>query len=104
MGLQISDIVPKKEIRLEDLKNKIIAVDAFNALYQFLANIRQPDGTPLMDSKKRITSHLSGLFYRTTNLMTKGIKLVYVFDGISPELKADTVKGRVERKKEAKEK
>lgn len=104
MGLQISEIVQKKEIKLEDLKGKIIAVDAFNALYQFLANIRQPDGTPLMDSKKHITSHLSGLFYRTTNLMTKGIKLVYVFDGKPPELKAETVKGRVERKKEAKEK
>jgi len=104
MGLQISDIVPKKEIKLEDLKGKIIAVDAFNALYQFLANIRQPDGTPLMDNKKRITSHLSGLFYRTTNLMKLGIKLVYVFDGISPELKAETVKERVERKKEAREK
>ena len=104
MGLQIADIVPKKEIRLEDLKGKVIAVDAFNALYQFLANIRQMDGTPLMDEKKRITSHLSGLFYRTTNLMKLGIKLVYVFDGKPPELKADTVGERIERKKEAQEK
>jgi len=102
MGLQIGEIVPKKEIRLEDLKGKIIAVDAFNALYQFLANIRQPDGTPLMDSKKRITSHLSGLFYRTTNLMSKGLKLVYVFDGKSPELKEETIAERIARKEEAK--
>jgi flap endonuclease-1 len=104
MGLQIGDIVPKKEIRLEDLKGKTIAVDAFNALYQFLANIRQMDGTPLMDSKKRITSHLSGLFYRTTNLMNLGIRLIYVFDGKPPELKEKTVEARIERKKEAKEK
>jgi len=104
MGLQIGEIVPKKEIKLEDLKGKIIAVDAFNALYQFLANIRQPDGTPLMDHKRRITSHLSGLFYRTTNLMTKGLKLVYVFDGKPPELKAGTVSQRIARKEEARAK
>ncbi|MCL6500671.1 MAG: flap endonuclease-1 [Candidatus Pacearchaeota archaeon] len=104
MGLQIGELVPKKEIKLEDLKGKIIAVDAFNALYQFLANIRQPDGTPLMDSKKRITSHLSGLFYRTTNLMTKGLRLVYVFDGKPHELKAGTVSERIARKEEARTK
>lgn len=101
MGLQIGEIVPKKSIRLEDLRGKIIAVDAFNALYQFLANIRQPDGTPLMDSKGRITSHLSGLFYRTINLMSLGLKLVYVFDGKAPELKVTTVKAREAKKKEA---
>lgn len=104
MGLQISEIVPRQEINLEGLKGKIIAVDAFNALYQFLANIRQPDGTPLMDKCGRITSHLSGLFYRTTHLMTLGLKLVYVFDGKPPELKAETVETREARKEEAKAK
>lgn len=104
MGLQIGEIIPKKEIKIEDLRGKVIAVDAFNTLYQFLANIRQPDGTPLMDNKKRITSHLSGLFYRTTNLMTKGLKLVYVFDGKPHKLKAGTVSGRIAKKEEAKEK
>ena len=60
MGLQIGDIVPRKDVNFEDLKGKVIAVDAYNAIYQFLSSIRQPDGTPLMDHKKRITSHLSG--------------------------------------------
>ncbi len=101
MGLQISEIIPKKEIVIESLNGKIIAVDAFNTLYQFLSNIRQPDGTPLMDSKRRITSHLSGLFYRTINLMNKGIKFVFVFDGKPPELKSGTKQIRDEIKKEA---
>ncbi len=104
MGLQIRDIVPKKEIKIEDLKGKILAVDAFNVIYQFLANIRQPDGTPLMDSKKRVTSHLSGLFYRTTNLMARGLKLIYVFDGKPHALKGETVSERIAHKEEAKEK
>lgn len=102
MGLQIGEIIQKKEITLDQLQGKIIAVDAFNTLYQFLSNIRQVDGTPLMDKKGRITSHLSGLFYRTTNLMTRGLKLVFVFDGTPPELKYGTKARREEAKKEAK--
>jgi len=104
MGLQVSEIIPRQEIELEDLSGKIIAVDAFNTIYQFLTTIRQPDGTPLMDRKGRITSHLSGLFYRTTNLMNKGLKLVFVFDGEAPELKHGTHELRDEAKRTAREK
>src|SRR3989338_3323147 len=104
MGLQISEIVPRQEIQLHDLQGKILAVDAFNTIYQFISTIRQPDGTPLMDSKKRITSHLSGLFYRNINLLTRGIKLVYVFDGKAPALKGVTHEARNALKEEAKRK
>lgn len=104
MGLQIGDIISKKQIEFSDLKGKIIAVDAFNAIYQFLTTIRQPDGTPLKDSKGNITSHLSGLFYRNIKLITEGVKLIYVFDGEAPELKGATREKRLEAKKIAKEK
>jgi len=98
MGVQISEIIPRKELDIKDLDGKIVAIDAFNTLYQFLTTIRQPDGTPLMDKHKRITSHLSGLFYRNINLLLEGIKPIYVFDGEPPELKA----AEIERRKEAK--
>ncbi|MFH0831555.1 MAG: flap endonuclease-1 [archaeon] len=104
MGLQISEIIPRKEISIESLKGKIIAVDAFNTIYQFLSTIRQPDGTPLMDSRKRITSHLSGLFYRNVNLLTQGLRLVYVFDGKPPEMKGATNEARLAAKEEARAK
>jgi len=104
MGLQIGNIVVRKGIEISDLKGKTLAVDAFNTIYQFLSTIRQPDGTPLMDSKKRITSHLSGLFYRNINLMKEGLKLVYVFDGKTPRLKAGTHEKREETKDKAFEK
>jgi flap endonuclease-1 len=94
MGLQISEIITKKEISFSELKGKTIAVDAFNAIYQFLTTIRQPDGTPLKDSSGNITSHLSGLFYRNINLLSEGIKLIYVFDGEAPELKGETQENR----------
>lgn len=104
MGVQIADIVPRKEIQLSDLKGKIVAIDAFNAIYQFLTTIRQPDGTPLMDHNKKITSHLSGLFYRNINLLLEGIKPVYVFDGKPSEMKFKEIARRTELKKQAEEK
>ena len=104
MGLNIREIIPRREIEIQELKGKIVCIDAFNTLYQFLSTIRQPDGTPLMDSKKRITSHLSGLFYRNINLLSDGVKLVYVFDGDAPALKARTHKKRKEGRDSAEEK
>jgi flap endonuclease-1 len=104
MGLNIKDIVPRKELDFKDFKGKVVAVDAFNALYQFLSSIRQYDGTPLMDKKERVTSHLSGLLYRNMALLAEGIKIVYVFDGEAPELKRGTQEKRAEGKAIAKEK
>ena len=104
MGLQIGDIVPRKSIGFEDLSGKVVAVDAFNAIYQFLSSIRQQDGTPLMDNEKRVTSHLSGLFYRNIALLAEGIKLVYVFDGEYHDLKNKTKEKRAEVKIEAADK
>jgi len=96
MGLNIRDIIPRHEIKISDLKGKLLCVDAFNTLYQFLSTVRQADGTPLMDSRKRITSHLSGIFYRNVALLNDGLKLVYVFDGKPPELKMKTARIRRE--------
>jgi flap endonuclease-1 len=103
MGLNIREIIPRREIEISDLKGKVVCVDAFNTLYQFLSSIRQMDGTPLMDNKKRITSHLSGIFYRNLTLLEHGIKLVYVFDGIPPEQKFATAKIRREGRELAKD-
>ncbi len=94
MGLNIKDIIPRKEIELSDLKGKTLCIDAFNILYQFLSSVRQIDGTPLMDNKKRVTSHLSGIFYRNVKLLSEGMKMIYVFDGEPPELKGKTHKNR----------
>jgi flap endonuclease-1 len=101
LGVNLRDLVPKTTIKLEDLSGKSIAIDAYNALYQFLAIIRQPDGTPLKDSRGIVTSHLSGLLYRTSNLVEMGIKPIYVFDGIPPTLKEVEIKRRMKAKEEA---
>ena len=87
MGVKLSQIINRKDIDFKELENKKIAVDFSNAAYQFLASIRQMDGTPLMDKKGNITSHLMGILTRTTNLMSKKLKLCYIFDGRPPALK-----------------
>jgi len=94
LGVDFKDLVPKTPVKLEDLSGKVIAIDAYNAIYQFLSIIRQPDGTPLKDSTGKITSHLSGLFYRTSNLVELGLKPIYVFDGVPPTLKAAEIERR----------
>src|SRR5512136_1584192 len=101
MGVDISDLIKTRRIALEDLSGRSIAIDAFNTLYQFLSMIRQPDGTPLMDRDGRVTSHLSGLFYRSAALLELGIKPAYVFDGKPPELKQKTIEARKAAKVEA---
>lgn len=104
MGLNIREIVSRKELDVSDLKGKSVAVDAFNTLYQFLSTIRQADGSPLMDENGKITSHLSGILYRNVALLSAGIKLIYVFDGEPPELKYKIHKKRQESRDIAKEK
>jgi flap endonuclease-1 len=103
MGVDISDIVGGSTCTLDELKGRKIAIDGYNTLYQFLSSIRQPDGTPLMDSKGRVTSHLSGTFQRTANLLEAGIRPVFVFDGKPNPLKLGTLRLRKERKEKARE-
>jgi flap endonuclease-1 len=95
VGVVLTPIITKDIISLGDLRGRMLAVDGNGELYQFLALIRLRDGTPLKDSHGRITSHLSGLFYRTTRLIADHkLRLIFVFDGAPPALKADEIAKR----------
>ena len=50
MGINLSDLVKGEEIELETLNAKIIGIDSFNVLYQFLSSIIGYDGSTLKDS------------------------------------------------------
>ena len=104
MGCPIGDILEKEAISLDFLNGRIVGIDSFNMLYQFLSIIRGQDGSLLSDSRGRATSHLSGLFYRTTSLVEKGIKPVFVFDGKPHKLKGATQEKRRTARKEAEKK
>jgi len=102
MGVAIRDILLDYKRPAEwDFLRGIAAVDAHNAIYQFLSIIRQPDGTPLQDESGRVTSHLSGIFFRGLNFIEKGILPIFIFDGTPPELKATTIGARHQLRQEA---
>jgi flap endonuclease-1 len=95
LGVLLTPLIVKHPLTLGELRGRTLAVDGPGELYQFLALIRLPDGIPLRDSKGRITSHLAGLFYRTTRLIADhGLKLVFVFDGTPPPRKAAEIERR----------
>ncbi|OFV68223.1 MAG: flap endonuclease 1 [Candidatus Syntrophoarchaeum caldarius] len=96
MGSDIGELFEKIEVTFDELKGMRAAIDGHNIIYQFLSSIRQPDGTPLMDRNGNITSHLTGIIYRFTNLIEVGIRPIFVFDGKPPDLKAKTIEKRRE--------
>ena len=87
MGIAFKDLLVSKELSIDELKDKVLVVDSYNLLYQFITTIRSRDGSLLTDSKGNVTSHLIGVFSRTAKLLEKGLKLAFVFDGKPPKLK-----------------
>lgn len=100
MGVNLTPIIVKRLLDREELAGRRLAVDAHAELYQFLALIRVADGSPLKDARGNVTSHLSGLLFRTTRLISDlQVQPVFVFDGKPPELKG----AEIERRREIKE-
>jgi len=105
VGVQISDLILKKEISLPEISGRIIGIDGYNVSYQFLARIRKKGtGKLLRDNKGRITSHLTGIFYRISNFVEIGIKPVIIWDGKPPGLKRKTLIKRSITRAKAKKK
>lgn len=101
MGVNLTPVVVRHATSLEALRGRTIAVDGNLELYQFLSIMRTRDGRPLMDSQGHVTSHLNGLLFRTTRLVTEyGIRLLFVFDGRPPDLK----RAEIAKRREAREK
>ena len=98
MGIDIGALFKQEKISINDLHDRVVAIDAYNVIHQFLSSIRGRDGTPLKNSKGEITSHISGLFYRTGNLVDARIRPVYIFDGKPHPLKMKTIQERKNRK------
>jgi len=106
LGVKISTLIRPAvtEITLPNLLGKKVAIDAFNSIFQFLATIRQSNGNPLTDFQGNVTSHLSGLLFRTLRLIESDIKPLYVFDGPPHDLKLGVIQQRREKREEEKRK
>ncbi len=102
MGVNLTPVVVRHPTTLAALRGRTVAVDGNLELYQFLSVVRLRDGRPLMDAEGRVTSHLSGLVFRTTRLITNfDIRPVFVFDGPPPALKHAEIKKRREARARA---
>ena len=98
----MTPIIQKQEMTLEELRGKSFAVDGFIVLHEFLALIRDRSGRPLTDENGNVTSHLVGLAFRTTRLISDyGIDLVFVFDGKPPSLKRGEINTRRKARRRA---
>lgn len=101
MGLDLKPLVKSSPIMISELSGKVIAIDAYNTIYQFLATIRGITGELLTNNNGEVTSHLSGLFYRNVNLLAEDIKLIYIFDGEPSPLKSKEIDRRRQVKQDA---
>ena len=101
MGLDLKPLVKSSPIMIPELSGKVIAVDAYNTIYQFLATIRGTTGELLTNNNGEVTSHLSGLFYRNVNLLVENVKLIYIFDGKPSPLKSKEIDRRRQVKQDA---
>jgi flap endonuclease-1 len=80
-------------VTMEDLSGRTVAIDATIALYQFLG-VFTTGGKPIVNKRGEHINHLQGFFFRTIQLLEKGIKPLYVFDGKPPEVKTDKLERR----------
>ena len=101
MGVNLRGLVEPKILKVEELQGRAVAFDGNNVLYQFLSSIRGADGQPLRDREGRITSHLSGLLYRNSNLLEKGVRVAYVFDGEPHVFKREELESRMKARAKA---
>ncbi|MEE9236296.1 MAG: flap endonuclease-1 [Thermoplasmata archaeon] len=105
MGVHLAPLIRKQIVNLQNLRGHSFAVDGNNVLYQLLALIRLRDGKPLTSQTGRVTSHLVGLLFRTTRLISDyDMSLVFTFDGRPHERKREELRTRrATRLKAAKE-
>jgi len=101
MGLDLKPLVNSSPIMISELSGKVIAIDAYNTIYHFLATIQGATGELLTNNSDEVTSHLSGLFYRNINLLAENIKLIYIFDGKPSQLKSKEIERRRQAKRDA---
>eukprot|EP00965_Chrysotila_dentata_P245711 6206727-Pleurochrysis_carterae.AAC.1 len=88
----------KTDGKIDNYFGRKIAIDASMAIYQFLIAVRQAGGEgQLTNEAGEVTSHLTGMFYRTIRMLEAGIKPVFVFDGKPPTLKGGQLAKRKER-------
>jgi flap endonuclease-1 len=88
-----------KEVKLEQLQGKKIAVDAYNMIYRAML---APKTNSMTTKNGKITAHIRIIFTQLLKFMRMGIKQIWIFDGKPPEIKNPELERRTELKEKAK--
>jgi flap endonuclease-1 len=89
-------------INLHKLSGKTVAIDASLFMYKMLINMRTTNNAYLKNNEGKIVSHITGIFYKTSNYLAVNIIPIYVFDGKPPENKQGVLKQRHDKVTNAK--
>ncbi|MFX0105250.1 MAG: hypothetical protein ACFE75_07150 [Candidatus Hodarchaeota archaeon] len=91
MGVKLQNIIVRKKIEYQDLRGKVIAVDAPNIIMRLFnftqKNTDRNDNNLILDRTQRPIFHLYGLLYRVNFYYCKKIFPIFCFDGKVSELK-----------------
>jgi len=104
MGIKnLKTLISSKDILAKSLTGQTIAIDASILLYQYFVMIRSYGSSGLQGLLKsddgQETSHIQGFLSKCLKMIELGIKPIFVFDGIAPELKKETLAKRKALKK-----
>ena len=91
-----------QSVALYTLKDKKVAIDTSIFLYKSLANVRS-NGDYLRNSDGKIVSHIVGMFHKTIQYLSLGIKPIYIFDGKPPIEKREVLDARNKKANESKQ-
>jgi flap endonuclease-1 len=86
-----------------DYVGKTIAIDTSIIIYQYVIALKGA-GANLTDSNGNSTSHIYGILNKAINILSSGVKPIFVFDGVPPNLKQDVLDNRKKMRNNAKEK
>lgn len=92
-----------QSVHLNTFKGKTVAIDTSIFLYKSLMNVRS-NGDYLRNNDDKIVSHIVGIYYKTIQYLSLGIKPIYIFDGKPPKEKNECIQMRNKKAYESKEK
>ena len=88
---------------LHKLSGKKVAIDASLFMYKMLINMRTSKNAYFTNNDGKVISHITGIFYKTSNYLAVNITPIYVFDGKPPQNKQDVLDKRNAKVTNAKE-
>lgn len=80
-------------VTMEELAGRGVAVDASIVIYQ-LMGVFSNGGGQILNKRGEQINHIQGVFFRTLQMIEKGITPTYVFDNAPPEVKAAALEKR----------